>query len=279
MQNHTHLTSGGITNRFGRPVIALIAVMFGVATAAAETKGSEESDLVTVRGALVESAFHDEKPGPYNRIFDAITAGYEGELELSFAPHMRAINQVYFKQEYDCLFIGGQGYPEAIGLTANQFISSLPVATSYLRIFARRGDPMPATLDGMRGRRLAVEVATMDTMEDFGIRLEGLQVVLVPSAPKGFQLLRMGRFDYTVGYEQDMAAHFGRGFYRSFQKGPVIKKFDDVVNCWRSPRTEAFIKHLNSRITRLEAAGFFRALFRSVPGTANSTPYATSGKR
>lgn len=258
-----------------KSISLFIIMMFGLSLPAT----SDSSLTVSVRGARVESAFHDQKPGPYNEIFKQVIKGYEQHVKLSFAPHMRAINQVYFKKEYDCLFIGGMGYPEAIGLQPNKFVHSTPMYTSYLQIYGRKGVRFPKSVRDLAGRSIVIEVATQDTMEDFGIVFDHMKVTLIPSAVKGFELMERGRFDLTIGYEQDMVAHFGEAFYDKFERGPVVKEFKDVINCWRNPRTEAFIEHVNKRIDELQRDGYFGQLFGLKPTALAFTEPVLQGRK
>lgn len=250
------------------PCLIMLCVWSTLTGPAAPAQPAAEP--IQMIGLKVPWVLDRAKPGPYNRIADALFEDFPIPIELEIQPLMRAMRH-FFEGDAECYFLGEESdaYFAGTPLFNKPVILSKPFNTVSIRIFSLdRGEPFH-TLDEVGSKRVAVDIGVGGM-----IRIEkvvpGLtNMVDALSADQIFAMLSKGRAEAALMMDYDYALYAARHpDQKPLQYDPnlAIASATDRVMCKTTERTSALIDHINQRIDALSASGELETMLYTVPG-------------
>ncbi|MBO6505167.1 MAG: transporter substrate-binding domain-containing protein [Kordiimonadaceae bacterium] len=210
------------------------------------------------------------KPGPYNRIADALFDGFPSPVELEIQPLMRAMRH-FFEGDAECYFLGEESdaYFAGTPMFNKPVILSKPFNTVSIRIFSLdREDPFHS-LEEVANKRVAVDIGVGGLVRIEKVAPNLTNMVDALSADQIFAMLSKGRAEAALMMDYDYALYAARHPDQKplkYDPNLAIASATDRVMCKTSERTRALIDHINNRIDALTASGELEEMLYTVPG-------------
>ena len=244
----------------------LMAILCGgsclsaIAADADAIAGLSKTKTISIVGTSIVGLLSRQEPGPYNEVFDLITADYKGAVSLNIIPIRRA-QRAFFNGQADCIFVGSDmpRLHEARGMDTKDIITSTPVKHISMMAYTRPEDSVITNEADLEGKIIALDAAagSLDFLQP--MFLPDMSYAIETSTPaQAFALLKQGRVDVAIAFDFDVSL--------LVKKDPSIANFkssasyiivnnEDVMVCKRSEAVELFIKHVDAKLEALRASG------------------------
>lgn len=225
---------------------------------------------IILMGVKIPGLFDAEKPGPYNEIYDRLTIGYEPRPQLRMAPLRRAMTSFLFG-DADCFLFGTTErriYIEQ-GIADQELLISDHINEITLKVYARRGETAFKTVQDLNGHYIALDQGAM-SVERISTELRLIPDKILPAQTldQAFLLLAQGRVNAVVAFDSDVNifqrridAERRNGFAAAFS----IESSRDAVVCRKTPLTEPFMRHIETRLAELKEAHQLGAILNEDP--------------
>lgn len=215
-------------------------------------------DPLRIFGTEIPRLFHSQKKGPYDALFLDLVDGFS-TYRLTRMP-MRRAQQRFLIGEADCLFVASndQLMYMKLGMPKEKILLSQSVNNVVIRVFTRTGEEVVSNLSELHGKTVAIDFGA-GTSEVFYKRFHDAGVTILPVAKleQAFSLLKQGRVAGIVAFDFDVDLFLARNPAEAatieFDPAYKLDENSDAIVCWRSPVTEAFIKHVDKRLEALKA--------------------------
>lgn len=259
-------------------LLSKLALMLVVSMSLTWSAYSNPAPIRLVAGT-VPFVLHREHPGPHNIIFDTVMQDVAPTILMrTELPYARALRD-FQAHEFDCIYATTNNSFDFTSslIEEERLLFSRPVNIIKLHIFTREGeqplnsfsDLIGKTLVGTRNQLRAVQQQTNP---------EHVKFITVIDAPKAFELLDKKRADAAVVYDMDAylsrpdaiapVESFPSGYTARYRYDPNFAptELEEVMACWNTPQTSAYIAAFNKAITQMETSGKLREIFNA-PGT------------
>lgn len=251
-------------------LFAVCMLLVGTLPATAQDTSSHTHKVNTIEmvGLRVPWVLDPERPGPYNKVADALFEGYSTPVHLELQPLMRAIRH-FFEGDAECFFMGDtdEAYFEGTSVGITEILVSEPFNVARIRAFTFRKPSPISTLDDLQNLRVAVDLGIGGMVRIMNVVPGMTNLVDAVNAEQVHAMLTKGRAEAALMMDYDYELYAARHPNQErlqFDPALSIQRADDGIMCKKSDKTEAFIEHVNARITELRASGELQAILRAV---------------
>jgi len=219
-----------------------------------------EIEPVSVIGPPIPHVFDASGTAPYNLLFSDLVKSYTGEVSMTFLPPKRA-RRAFDAREGDCVFIGSDKtltrHPRR-----SELIRSKSVTASAIYFFSMKLDGIASQPEQMRDKRLAIENGTRNTLISQVPAVASINTIITEDPFQAFELLQYERVDAVAAFIEDAVAYSASTAQPlfHFDKSAPLVNIEEIFVCWKSDRTEQFIKSVNRAIDQLRSSGRLQEL-------------------
>ena len=225
------------------------------------TLAQEPDPDIAVASMEIPKAYMPSGDGVYNRVFNRMIEGYEGDVDVSFYPSAR-YNRIMTNRQADCDYIAtdrlDRWADEGIAASELEFIG--PVNQLEVVIYVPTHAPDIETIDQLSGLNLVSDVNLLDTIHALGIE----ETFALQSQTQMLNLLSVNRIDAMIGYDFDLdLLSREMGLSEKVKKSTLrLGTLRDGIVCFKTERTKAFRAHLQKQFETLKQAGWFEEIFK-----------------
>ncbi|WP_262694367.1 substrate-binding periplasmic protein [Kordiimonas aquimaris] len=238
--------------------VTLSCLAFPVASAGQNLSGKAVS--IEIAGVIIPGLFDMGNPGPYNEIYDLITADYTQPIRLRALPIRRA-RRSFFGERSDCIFVGSatpRVYAER-GMTADDLVFSKSINSISMMAYTRPGEPVIRSEDDLEGKLIALDAGagSVDFVKPLFLP-ESTGAIQTNTPAQAFALLEQRRVDVAVAFDYDVSLLMKRDpaiANFEFEADYSIVSNEDVLVCRRSKQVEELMSHVNDKLEALRASG------------------------
>ncbi|MBO6505168.1 MAG: hypothetical protein JJ850_10385 [Kordiimonadaceae bacterium] len=239
-------------------------------------------ESIKIIGLRVPWLLDYEKPGPYNKVADALFSESPLAVHLELQPLKRAMRH-FFEGDADCFFMGDTDEAYFIGtpLADTPIIVSEPFNTVNMRVFSFGNTEPFSSVDQITDKRVAVDLGVGGIIRIMQVIPNLTQAVDALNADQIHAMLSKGRAEAALMMDYDYALHAARHPEQAllqFDPALTVQKVQDAMMCKQTPRTETLIAHVNARIAGMSKSGRLVSILRPAVDFAHShhKPSATA---
>ncbi len=222
---------------------------------------AKASDDTKVNVAItnIEGLLDEQSSGAYDVVLERILKG-QNNVSVMRGPILR-IRRLFYGRKADCLFVG-INHPEYYhyrNLPFDEVLISASLKTIRLRLYTLPGAETISDIEDLRGKAVAY-ASGVSSLEEFSrvFASRDIETLRVEKNLQAFQMLEFGRVAAVAAYGLDikeLSRHLPD--VAKYQHDPdfFASESEDVMACWRSPKTEAFVKHFNQKVALLKETG------------------------
>lgn len=225
---------------------------------------ADNTDKITIAATDIEGLFDEKSPGAYDVIFSRLMEGRD-DIYVMRGPILR-IRRLFYARNADCLFVGinHKEFYDYKGLPFEEILVSASIKTIRLRLYTMPGEPVVSSMEQLRGKAVA-HASGVSSLEEFSqvFASKGIETLRVEKNIQAFQMMEFGRVAAVAAYGLDideLSRHLP-----GIKKYPHDENFhasesEDVIVCWRNPKTLPFMAFVNQRIAILKNSGELEAV-------------------
>lgn len=239
-------------------VLGGFCLTFSIANA--DESAAEKSAAVKIAGVIIPGLFDTEDRGPYNEIYDLITADFPQPIDLKVLPIRRA-RRAFFSGKSDCIFVGSLSsrvYVER-GIAEEELVFSVSINSIAMMAYTRPSDPVIASAEDLKDKLIALDAGagSVDVFKPMFLP-KATEAIQTNTPAQAFALLEQGRVDVAMAFDYDVSLLIKRDpsiANFKFAADYSIVSNEDVMVCRRNSQVEALLSHVNSKLEVLRASG------------------------
>ncbi|MEX0297949.1 MAG: hypothetical protein AB3N28_02685 [Kordiimonas sp.] len=235
----------------------LAATLFSAGLYTAGLLATDKAPNMEIASMEIPFAYERNGTGVYNKIFDKLTEGYTGELNVSFYPSAR-YDRVMISRSADCDYIATDhlGRWEEHGVKAEEFEFIGPVNTLYVVLYIPHDAPDITTIEEVKKLVLASDINLVDLIHDLGIQ----EKFALQSQPQMLNLLAIRRITGLIGYDFDLDFLSKKLGVSGLMKKATIRldSLNDGIVCFKNEKTAPFRNLLKSNFKKIQSSGWLK---------------------
>lgn len=241
---------------FRQPVLALVFASFVTVSAVSQ----ETSPAISIVSMEIPKAYTPDGDGVYNRVFNELVKGYDGEIDIGFYPSAR-YNRIMSTRGGDCDYIATDNTArwQSSGVLPDELEFIGPINQLHVVAYIPIDAEDVRSPDDLKGLSLASDVNLLDTIHSLGIK----ETFALQSQPQMLSLLAVNRIEAMIGYDFDLDF-----LSREMDLTDKVKKasvrlstVSDGLVCFKTERTEQFRAHVRERFKVLSDSGWLADAF------------------
>ena len=262
---------------------AAIFLLFSIPLHASEVEHTGAApEPIKIIGLRVPWLLDYEKPGPYNKVANALFDEVPLAVHLELQPLKRAMRH-FFEGDADCFFMGDtdEAYFKGTPLADTPIIVSEPFNTVNMRVFSYGTEEPFSSVDQISDKRVAVDLGVGGIVRIMQVIPNLTQMVDALNADQIHAMLSQGRAEAALMMDYDYelyAARHPEQALLQYDPGFSVQKADDAMMCKKTSRTEKLIAHVNARIAGMSKSGQLVSILRPATDFAHTrqSPSATT---
>ena len=179
------------------------------------------------------------KRGRYNYVFEELHENLKNKPQIIYMPAKRAY-MTFDKQHFDCIFPANN----SVTSKKDQLVISKSFGEAHAYIFTLSDMPVIKSIEQLAGKTLGVRRG----FDYGGYRfISSLRLIEVDSVQQNLLMLANKRLDAFVAYEPDALSIFDEAKDIMIHRDDtytIYSQFDQIA-CYDSPKTRAYISHIN----------------------------------
>lgn len=244
---------------FGVVALGLVAMSVG-SVAKNPVKAQDTSPAISIVSMEIPKAYTPAGDGVYNHVFDELTKGYTGPVNVSFYPSAR-YNRIMTSRGGDCDYIATDNLArwQSQGIMPDELEFIGPINQLHVVAYVPIDAADIQSPQELVGLNLASDVNLLETIHGFGIK----ETFALQSQPQMLNLLAVKRIEALVGYDFDLDF-----LSREMDLSDKVKKasvrlrtVNDGMVCFKTERTKEFRSHVKGRFKTLSESGWLTEAF------------------
>ncbi|WCL54481.1 hypothetical protein [Gimibacter soli] len=237
------------------------SVLAGLLLACSFVASADEAIIMS--GQQMHGLLGDDENLPYNRLLARLTEGFDRPVKPAVLPGYRGVRdwqdgrtQCYFGtiSVEDHQMVPGFNMPAEKWA---KILFSRPFNLMKVHVMSVPGSVPVTNAEELLGRSVAVDQILFFDLANHSSMPKVARLVKSPTFVESLNLLLAGRVEHTIVYDNDAAIYLDANSTARFAYDPsfALLAFEESVTCWPGDGMEAFIAHIDRRITELEASG------------------------
>ena len=154
-------------------------------------------------------------------------------------------------------------YFDMLGFDVSDMLFSAPIQRVVLSPYTRINEPLIKSKQDFSGKVVAVDIAagSLDFFHSTFLP-EDVEVIMASSTEQAFSLLSQNRVDAALAFGFDLHLLFKRKpeAHMPLERGYYIGDNQDVITCWGSALSRAFLTHVDAKLEVLRVSGSLQAI-------------------
>ena len=216
---------------------------------------------IEIGSMTIPFAYEQNGEGVYNDVFNKLTEGYDGPINVTFLPAAR-LDRAMKRHSIDCVYISADTDVDRgdadDGYNDYRFIG--PINTVSVVVYTAADAPDITAASQLNSLVVASDVNLVRFINSLGVEEDHK----LQSQTQMIRMLAAGRVDALVGYDFDLDF-----LTRKLGVGDQLKKasirlsvVDDGISCLQNEKTGRFLNHITTRIKSLREKGWFDEVFK-----------------
>lgn len=242
------------------PFLQLVYSLIFASLIAGSAVSQETSPTISIVSMEIPKAYTPNGDGVYNRVFDELVKGYDGNIDIGFYPSAR-FNRIMSTRGGDCDYIATDNTSrwQSSGISPDELEFIGPINQLHVVAYIPIDAKDVRSPDDLKGLSLASDVNLLDTIHGLGIK----ETFALQSQPQMLSLLAVNRIEAMIGYDFDLDfLSREMGLTDKVKKASLrLSTVSDGLVCFKTERTEQFRAHVRERFEVLSESGWLAEAF------------------